>query len=51
MAYQKKVSKESVLGLRERIQCVDSSMALSRRCRIVGTLGNDSLAWRKGMVE
>ena len=51
MAYQKKVSKESVLGSMERTQCVDSSMVQRRRCHIVGTLGNDSLGWCIGMME
>ena len=51
MANQKKVSKESVLRSRKRTQCVDFSMAQSKHCRMVGTLGNDSLIWRMGMAE
>ena len=50
MDYQKKVSKDRVLGSKERTRCVDSSMAWSRRCRIVGTLGNVNLGWRMGMA-
>ena len=51
VAYQKKVSRRSVLGSRESTQLVDFSMAECRLCRSVGTFGNDNVSWRLGMAE
>ena len=51
MAYQKKVSRHSILGLRESTQWVDFLMAKCRLCHSVGTFGNDNVSWCLGMVE
>ena len=51
VAYQKKVSRQSILWSRESTQLVNFLMAECRLCHSVGTFENDNVSWHLGMAE